>query len=253
MKDTNMQNLLNKLDALEKTCDTFLESISAQSIWNLNFDEAPEPSIDISSADWLIFKNDLQEVTDKLTETPSKKYSDYIQYSQNVIRHPNRVNIEALKASVCILRKHINEPCTEAEPYDVWSYMHPRIITISKSRYMDGYYADAVESAFKEINTRVKHIYLKQTSDERDGADLMKKVFSPNAPILTFEDITTQTGKSVQQGYMEIFSGSITAIRNPKAHENMTITAHQAIQRLILASLLMTKIDEAVAYSHITE
>ena len=136
---------------------------------------------------------------------------------------------------------------------DIWFYMHPKITSISKPRFMDGYYADAVESAFKEINTRVKRIFLNLTGEERDGADLMKKAFSPNAPHLTFEDITTQTGKSVQQGYMDIFAGAITAIRNPKAHENITISAHQAIQRLMLASLLMTKIDDAVAYSDITE
>ena len=52
---------------------------------------------------------------------------------------------------------------------------------------------------------------------------------------------------------MQIFSGAISGIRNPKAHENLTLTKEKAIKRLILASLLMDKIDEAVEYSNIME
>ncbi|MBA7577516.1 hypothetical protein ES708_19369 [subsurface metagenome] len=43
---------------------------------------------------------------------------------------------------------------------------------------------------------------------------------------------------------MQIFSGAMTGIRNPKAHENITIDSQRAIHFLFLASLLMFKIDE---------
>jgi hypothetical protein len=45
----------------------------------------------------------------------------------------------------------------------------------------------------------------------------------------------------------------MTGIRNPKAHENMNIGREEAIKRLIFASLLMDKIDEALDYSQVTE
>ena len=45
----------------------------------------------------------------------------------------------------------------------------------------------------------------------------------------------------------------MTGIRNPKAHANMTITEVDAVQRLMFASLLMSKIDEAVSFTGISE
>ena len=43
-----------------------------------------------------------------------------------------------------------------------WEYVHPRIRKIAENKFFHGYYADSVESAFKEINSRVKNIYLKK-------------------------------------------------------------------------------------------
>ena len=43
------------------------------------------------------------------------------------------------------------------------------------------------------------------------------------------------------------------ALRNPKAHANITITKDDAMRRLMFASMLMYKIDEAIDYSKIQE
>ena len=50
-----------------------------------------------------------------------------------------------------------------------------------------------------------------------------------------------------------MLSGAMSALRNPKAHANITITAEDAMRRLMFASMLMYKIDEAVKHSEITE
>lgn len=81
----------------------------------------------------------------------------------------------------------------------------------------------------------------------------MNTIFSPGNPVLRFEDISTQSGKDVQAGYMQIFAGAMQGIRNPKAHENLYIQKDAAIKRLILASLLMDKVDEAVQNTGIEE
>lgn len=52
---------------------------------------------------------------------------------------------------------------------------------------------------------------------------------------------------------MQIFAGAIQGIRNPKAHENTHISREDAIKRLILASLLMEKVDEAIRYTRLSE
>jgi len=82
---------------------------------------------------------------------------------------------------------------------------------------------------------------------------LMLKTFSPNDPLLTFEELRAVSGKNVQEGYMYIFAGAIQGIRNPKAHDNMNIAREDAIKRLVFASLLMDKVDEALLFSKLTE
>ena len=72
----------------------------------------------------------------------------------------------------------------------------------------------------------------------------MNRAFSEQKPIIELNDLSTATGRDIQIVYMKIFSGSITGIRNPKAHKNITIGSQRVIHFLFLASLLMFKIDE---------
>jgi uncharacterized protein (TIGR02391 family) len=72
----------------------------------------------------------------------------------------------------------------------------------------------------------------------------MKNAFSVNNPIIKIGDLSNETGRNVQQGYMEMFAGAMTGIRNPKAHNNQTITQSDAIRKLHFASMLMYMIDE---------
>ncbi len=125
-------------------------------------------------------------------------------------------------------------------------FMHPRIAGVSTQKFRDGYYSDSVESAFKEICVAVKDKVQSRLDRELDGQPLMQRVFSPDNPILLVEDnIITQTNKDTQKGYMMMFSGAMSAIRNPKAHENMTISKEDAIRKLMFASMLMYKLDAA--------
>lgn len=130
--------------------------------------------------------------------------------------------------------------------YNVWSLIHPQIAEVSQKRMSDGYYADAVEAACKAVNARVRDYVLDQTGEELDGAGLMKKAFSPSNPIIKIAHMENKSGHDTQQGYMEIFAGVMTGIRNPKAHDNETITKEDALRKLIMISLLMYKIDSRI-------
>jgi uncharacterized protein (TIGR02391 family) len=125
-----------------------------------------------------------------------------------------------------------------------WDLLHLKIVEVSKNRFETKNFADSVEAAFKEINNTVKLIVKQKTGIEYDGADLMNRAFSEQNPIIALDDLSTATGRDIQIGYMKIFSGSMTGIRNPKAHDNITIDSKRAIHFLFLASLLMFKIDE---------
>ena len=123
-------------------------------------------------------------------------------------------------------------------------YIHPEIYRVAEPRMVSGQYADAVESAFKELNNAVKNKVRLKLDRERDGRSLMQQVFSAEDPILMVEaNLDTQTNKDTQQGYMMMFSGAMSAIRNPKAHENMTISKDDAVRKLAFASMLMYKLD----------
>lgn len=126
-----------------------------------------------------------------------------------------------------------------------WSNIHSDIKKVSKELFNDGHHAEAVFSAFKEVNFRIKNIVQNKIGEELDGKRLMFSAFNLNNPIIKLCDCLTETEKNIQEGYMHIFAGSIQGIRNPKAHENIKIDETRAVHFLYLASLLMFKIDES--------
>lgn len=128
-----------------------------------------------------------------------------------------------------------------------WTLVHRDIVVHAKNRFEDGYYADAVESACKELIQRVKKYHKDATGEELDGKKLMFKAFSidrNNSPTIYLDDISTENGKNIQEGYMHLFAGTVSGIRNPKAHNNVEITRERAIHHIFLISLLMHKLDE---------
>lgn len=127
---------------------------------------------------------------------------------------------------------------------DFWADIHPSITRVAKPRYEAGQFADCVEAALKEINTLLKEHVKRRTGDELDGASLMQKAFSPNNPLVVLADLSSESGRNEQQGYMQIFAGAMIGIRNPKAHANLTISDLRTRHFLYLASLLATRFDE---------
>jgi len=126
----------------------------------------------------------------------------------------------------------------------LWDLIHPKIGEVAKSRFESMHFSDAVEAALKEVNKRVKTIVKQKIGEEYDGADLMNRAFSLNNPLIKLDDLSTETGRNIQKGYMLIFSGTMTGIRNPKAHENISIDKKRATHLIFLSSLLMYKIFE---------
>ena len=89
--------------------------------------------------------------------------------------------------------------------------------------------------------------------EKKDGSlrmvvEAMNTVFSANKPMIRLADNTTDIGKNIQKGYMQMFVGAISALRNPKAHENIRLDREECKKRLVFASMLMDKLDEGVRY-----
>ena len=175
-----------------------------------------------------------REFHDRLTDFIYRNHldetEDWAVIQMNLIYRSNQVMVPREADTILVRLENIKRMLLKNAHEPFWLYIHPQIYGVAKERFASGLYADSIESAFKEINSRVKRIVKKQRDVECDGADLMRKCFSENNPVLT-----------------------IAGIRNPKAHENQTITKDEAIRKLNFASLLMYKVDLAVRNTRISE
>lgn len=135
---------------------------------------------------------------------------------------------------------------------DFWERIHPKVTSVARQRFESAQFADAVEAALKELSQLVKQTVEGIVPPALDGAALMNRVFSKENPLFIFDDLSTESGKNIQQGYMQIFAGVMIGIRNPKAHANLEIDENRAVHFLFLASLLLFKMDEGkLAENHV--
>jgi uncharacterized protein (TIGR02391 family) len=79
---------------------------------------------------------------------------------------------------------------------------------------------------------------------ELDGGSLMEKAFSPNAPVLRFNDLSNQSDRDEQRGFMMMFSGAVAGLRNPRAHEFIHDEPERALEFIAYVSLLAKLLDD---------
>jgi uncharacterized protein (TIGR02391 family) len=119
--------------------------------------------------------------------------------------------------------------------------LHPRIRDVSRELFLDGYYWEAVFAASKAL---VNYVRERSGRHDLDGAPLMRTVFSPNAPILAFNDLSDQTDRDEQEGMMHLFEGAVLGIRNPGGHSFPEGSEQRAIEYISLLSLLAYRAQE---------
>ena len=210
------------------------------------------PNIIFLHADIILVKNNLTQLSQDIRQT-EPFFSNELSQLKDRLFHPYGIQpavFGRILGHISYLYQKQSQPLS-----DIWDYIHPKIQKVSKGQYLAGFYADAAENAFKEINARTKHIYAKARPNTPipDGASAMTKVYSSDNPIVEFCDRQTESGKNTQLGFMKMAEGAMLALRNPKAHENLGISQDDAMRQLMFASMIMYKIDEGIAYSEILE
>jgi uncharacterized protein (TIGR02391 family) len=118
--------------------------------------------------------------------------------------------------------------------------LHPEIARAANKLYQDRHYANAVEASVKALNNLVRL----RSGLELDGTALMQKAFSPNNPILKFNDLSDQSDRDEQTGFMMMFSGAVSGLRNPHAHGFIHDDPERALEFIAFVSLLAKLLDE---------
>jgi uncharacterized protein (TIGR02391 family) len=119
--------------------------------------------------------------------------------------------------------------------------LHPDVQQVTE-RFIDDHLDVAIFEAVKAITNRVK-----QMADlDLDGSSLMDRAMGPSNPIIMFADMTSPTGRDIQQGLHFMFKGAVQGIRNPNAHEQFQpLDEVESFETLAFASMLMRHLDRA--------
>ena len=120
--------------------------------------------------------------------------------------------------------------------------LHPVIQKHAYQLFQNGDYRNAVLNSITSVFDQIRY----KTGLKGDGEKLLSRAFSIKDPYLVFSDLDTESGQNDQKGFLQIFQGAYTGIRNPKAHTlEHDLTEEKAAQYMIFASLLARRIDEA--------
>jgi uncharacterized protein (TIGR02391 family) len=153
--------------------------------------------------------------------------------------------IALLEAAIGLLKEKLADAEDDEVGKTLRAYqglaLHPEIARAASDLYRDGHYANAVEDSVKALNGLVRL----RSGLDIDGMPLMQKAFSPNKPILKFNDLSDQSDRDEQMGFMNLFSGAVSGLRNPRAHGFIHDDAERALEFIAFVSLLAKLLDEA--------
>lgn len=119
--------------------------------------------------------------------------------------------------------------------------LHPEIVTSSLAQYRSGQLRDAVLNSVIAVFDMIR----RKTGLTQDGKDLTGQAFGLDRGKLVFSDIESESGKNDQKGFMMIYEGVYTGVRNVKAHTlEHDLDEKKAAQYLVMLSLLASRVDE---------
>jgi uncharacterized protein (TIGR02391 family) len=141
-----------------------------------------------------------------------------------------------------IAEKHLLRARGKFKEIGFENLLHPVIFEHAYQQYRDGHLRDAVLNSVIAVFDLIRL----KTGLAEDGDRLVCKVLSTQDPYLILSELSTESGRNDQTGFIQIFQGAYRGIRNPKAHSlEHDLTEQKAAQYLVFASLLARRIDEA--------
>lgn len=133
----------------------------------------------------------------------------------------------------------VTEP--SAHPFDERN-IHVDIAKVSRKLFDDGHFSQATFEAFKFLDNRVK----KLSKVKDSGYKLMMAAFAEASPKIKLTALSTASEVDEQMGYKFIFAGAMSAIRNPRGHENLVDPIDLCLDHLSFASVLLRRLEKTV-------
>jgi uncharacterized protein (TIGR02391 family) len=115
--------------------------------------------------------------------------------------------------------------------------IHPDLKRRCLKFFVIGEYESAVFEAFKIIEIKVRDII--KVDQEELGVTLLRKAFKPNNGLLTNKELPF----SEREAFAHYISGAFGFYKNPSSHRHVDLDKVSAIERIVVASDLLKKID----------
>ncbi len=119
------------------------------------------------------------------------------------------------------------------------TYVHPDIIKKSFSLLENGEFESAVFQAFKIIETKIRKLI--EADNDEIGTRLIRRAFHPDTGPLT----DNQLPKAERESFVNYLAGAFGFYKNPCSHRDIEMDFISAFDRIVVASDLLKKIDDA--------
>ena len=118
---------------------------------------------------------------------------------------------------------------------------------IAHRLFRDGYHQDAVRKAAQRYVNRVAELAADDPgSRDRQGVDLINRVFSEDSPVLAFNPRLSLTERDDHNGYRFLGTGLTLVIRNVMTHtDEHGLTPTEALEWLAFISAMHRRLDNA--------
>lgn len=171
--------------------------------------------------------------------TAEQKYGDAVATIKDALQR--LAEAQAATAEVAV-EDAASDPLALVSAFpQVEDLLHPAIVEHAVPQFRNGHLRDAVLNGVIAVFDMIRA----RTGLNLDGKELVGQAFGLENGSLIFSEVDSSSGKSEQKGFLMIFEGVYTGVRNVKAHSlTHDLTEAKAIQYLVTLSLLAQRVEE---------
>jgi uncharacterized protein (TIGR02391 family) len=118
--------------------------------------------------------------------------------------------------------------------------LHPLVSAAVEPLFAIEHYAEGVEKAVRALRDLVR---VKSGFSSDDGDALMGKALGGKDPPIIVADLSTDTGKNMQRGTLQLAQGIVARLRNPLIHQTVELEPLEALEMAALISRVVRDVD----------